>query len=351
MDQSEGVRIFISYPSKSHDYVALLKDYLSRRGTFRFWHDDQEVRVGDEVSRRLSEGLEQSDVCLFILNTHSVKSTWCMAEVGAFWGAGKTILVHTIDPKCSPPPFLAGLRAASTLEEVLDACLLATRRGTGISRLDVEAMRQSSMTHAFRIPTDDHRREKRVAQLVRDERSEAAPAFSLLASSGFSYLTPQGKVWRAGLGEALAKQEATLNVVLESPFSRFAVARALANKVRHHHWEEKMPTGVLDRLAEHPKISIAVTEDPVNCSLFFTSHAVFYDPYLCFFPDAGGPTENNFWVFEFQRSTEPDYDCFDLLRKHLDFLASTSVPLKEFLGEDNAHYLQRTEEFREMVRP
>jgi hypothetical protein len=93
-----------------------------------------------------------------------------------------------------------------------------------------------------------------------------------------------------------------------------------------------------------------VTEHPVNCSLFFTSDAVFYDPYLWGLPNPSGRTENNFWVFEFRRSEHKKYDCYPLLEKHFEFLELESLPLKDFMGADRKRYEQLNQEFLRKLR-
>ena len=82
---------------------------------------------------------------------------------------------------------------------------------------------------------------------------------------------------KAGLGDAIFDQNAEFSVVLESPFSSFAKTRALANQVTHHHWQEKISLTELSS-NELDNVTIKVTEQAMNCSLFFTSRTVFYDP-------------------------------------------------------------------------
>jgi len=119
--------------------------------------------------------------------------------------------------------------------------------------------------------------------------------------------------------------------VLESPFSDFALTRALANGVHHHHWQEKGPPEILVDLLQYPNVTIRVTDRAVLCSLFLTSQAVYYDPYLWALPFPGARIENNFWVLEFTKVKDSDRDCYALLEKHFDFLRSHSVPLEEVL--------------------
>jgi hypothetical protein len=201
--------------------------------------------------------------------------------------------------------------------------------------VDVPTLKRSGLVNAFRIKDQDPARMARVKSLVETERQKEVPHFRLLASSGFSYLNPHGIVWNAGLGEALhdTTKKAKLDVVLQSPFSIFSLARALANKTSSTHWEHKVNYVQLERLNELPNVSIKVTDYPINCSLFFTSEYVLYDPYLWGSPLRGVvPTENNFWVFEFTAVDDRKYDCYRILESHFEFLLNSgSIELRTAL--------------------
>jgi hypothetical protein len=186
------------------------------------------------------------------------------------------------------------------------------------------------LANAFRIPPNAPRLE-RVRELIEQE-VDTGRRLRLAASSGFSYLHPNGPVWaEARLGRLITTGVVDIVAVLESPFSDFALTRALANGVDYHHWYEKQVPENLVTLLQYPNVTIRVTDRSVNCSLFLTSQAVYYDPYLWALPFPGGRTENNFWVLEFTRVEGADRDCYALLEKHFQFLFSYSVPLEEVL--------------------
>lgn len=343
-------QVFISYPSQSKGVLVLLENCLKSNGVSSIWIDENQILASENISERLKAGVRESDCCIFLLNEYSLKSAWCMAEVGSFWGANKPIIVFPLDPRCEVPHFLAGIKLANSVEEVVKACKNPppTQPASFLS----ESFHLNNLTQAFRAPIEDRRREERVKQLIADECSRTDQRrFYLLASSGYNYLHPNGKVWRAGLGDAITKLKAEFQVILESPFSQFAITRALANGVSHHHWEEKVFLPELEKLNEHDNVTIAVTEHPMNCSLFFTSAAVLYDPYLWALPKPDGRTENNFWVFEFRNVESNDYyDCYNLLKMHFDFLATESTSLKDFLGENSKRYDDFTQEFHRKIK-
>lgn len=206
---------------------------------------------------------------------------------------------------------------------------------------------------AFRIKKQNNLREVRIKEIVAQEVSHCDhKGFRLSASSGNNYLNVNGKVWGdAKLGEIVMKGSAQLHVVLESPFSAFSITRAIANNVDYHHWEDKMSFHRLKELNNYDNITIKITDHAVNCSLFFTSDSVFYDPYIWAKPESADRTENNFWVFEFIRRDNPDYnfECYHLLEKHFNFLYNTAVPLEEFLGSNDVNYHKGSEEFHKKV--
>jgi hypothetical protein len=325
-------KVFISYPSESFDLASLLVDRL-RNENIEVWFDQVHIRASQNISDRIRAGLEESICCIFVLSTYSLESKWCHAEVGAFWGSGKPIVIYPTQPRCEVPSYLSGIRVANDLSEMVFAIKQIMQESVIAAddvALDTATLIKGGLTRAFRIPTDNPSRLKRVCELI-DQEVEGKKKLRLMASSGHSYLSPAGPVWKAGLGQLIAGGVVDMTVVLESPFSPFAVTRALANRVRHHQWEEKQVPDDLIELLQYPNISIWVTEQVTTCSLFFTSQAVYYDPYLWALPDAPGRTENNFWVFEFDRAGEPEYDCYTLLEKHFSFLLSHSIPLEQVL--------------------
>jgi hypothetical protein len=212
----------------------------------------------------------------------------------------------------------------------------ASATGGVLDRTSLQQLQQSGLSHAFRIPTDNAVRLDRVVQLIHEEVEKGEGHLRLTASSGHSYLNPNGAVWKAaGIGDLIASGRIReFDVVLESPFTSFAETRALANNVSHHQWEEKQIIDHLVELIKYPNVNLRVTLVSITCSLFMTSRAVYYDPYLWSLPTAMGRTENNFWVFEFDRVTDPklaQLDCYGLLERHFEFLQKNSIAMEKLL--------------------
>lgn len=327
-----GKKVFISYPSESVIEVQKIVDKLEKDG-IEVWFDKANRFVGEMISDVILAAIQEAVCCVYILNEHSATSAWCHAEVGVFWGNGKRIIVHPIEPKAPVPEFLAGRRFANTYKEMLES--IKDIMNQSVSEKDHPLIR-SAVLNTFKITSDDDKRDKRQAEIIRTEGNQKNPKFRLAASSGKSYLKSGEIVWKKlGLGELITQDDnpAAFDVVLESPFSDFALTRAAANRLDKHHWKDKIdPESLIERL-QFPNINIRVTDVPVNCSLFFTSQSVLYDPYLWALPDKNGRTENNFWVFEFGKVSHRDpefvkqFDCYCVLEKHFEFLWHYSVPL------------------------
>ena len=223
----------------------------------------------------------------------------------------------------------------------------------------IRAFELSRLKNAFRIPATDNKREKRVRQLIERECSQENPRFRLIASSGFNYISSRGKVWNAGLGDAVMSAKAKFEVILASPFSEFAITRALANHVTYDQWNGSGIPVELEKFIGMDNVSIGITGFPINCSLFFTSTSVFYDPYIWGHPD-NKRTENNFWVLEFEKHNDLEHDCYQLLERHYAFLAGVNSsgsalktlkpkPIEEFLGKYNETYDLHAKQFKSLI--
>ncbi len=56
------------------------------------------MQAGTLLADQLRMAILQSEICVFIATQNSVKSAWCGAEVGAFWAAGKPVIIYRADP-------------------------------------------------------------------------------------------------------------------------------------------------------------------------------------------------------------------------------------------------------------
>jgi hypothetical protein len=76
---------------------------------------DQETMLpGEPLADQLLTAIGACEVCVFVATRRSIASPWCLAELGAFWGAGKKVLFFMADPDLTeamlPPQFKGNLR-------------------------------------------------------------------------------------------------------------------------------------------------------------------------------------------------------------------------------------------------
>lgn len=69
-----------------------MTDALELRG-IAFWNP-AEIRPGASLREQLRAAVERCSLCIFIATRKSINSSWCGAELGSFWGAGKPIIVY-----------------------------------------------------------------------------------------------------------------------------------------------------------------------------------------------------------------------------------------------------------------
>lgn len=77
-----GNDMFISYSSKDKEFVERLAKSLNEKGV-KVWWDKWEIKVGDSIIQKVSDGINQSAYLAAVLSPHSVKSDWVQRELGS----------------------------------------------------------------------------------------------------------------------------------------------------------------------------------------------------------------------------------------------------------------------------
>jgi CheY-like chemotaxis protein len=75
-----------------------------------YWNPTN-VKPGSSLREQLRQAVEHSNLCIFVATHRSLQSSWCGAELGAFWGAGKPIIVYVADSSLTDedlPPIVQG---------------------------------------------------------------------------------------------------------------------------------------------------------------------------------------------------------------------------------------------------
>jgi CheY-like chemotaxis protein len=101
--------VFISHSFDDQPEFENIAEILDGRGV-PYWKPS-EIKSGASLRGQLRQAINSCSVCIFIATHKSVASSWCGAELGAFWGADIPVLVYLADgslPEEALPPILQG---------------------------------------------------------------------------------------------------------------------------------------------------------------------------------------------------------------------------------------------------
>jgi hypothetical protein len=114
--------LFISHDQDDEAPLSQLKLIVKLAGIA--WWNPSEMQAGLLLRDQLRAAIRDCDVCLFLATRRSVGSSWCRAELGAFWGAGKRVISLLQDSDLTDadlPPQLQGDLWTRDAEKALDA--------------------------------------------------------------------------------------------------------------------------------------------------------------------------------------------------------------------------------------
>jgi hypothetical protein len=129
-------RLFLSHSSADKVFVRKLKGDLEK-ANLNVWLDETEIKVGDSIPQKVSEGLTDADYLVIVLSENSVKSKWVLAELdnalmAQYADRGVVVLPVKIDD-CETPPLLKGRVYADFRTDYSKGCLV--EKTESISRL------------------------------------------------------------------------------------------------------------------------------------------------------------------------------------------------------------------------
>lgn len=108
--------------------------------------DHTKMTPGASLSDQLRNAILECEICVFIATRRSIESPWCLAEIGAFWGSGKTVLVFLTDASLTdsvlPPQFKGNLM-------VNDAGELIGAVGSAIEKSSISRARDNEKSEKF----------------------------------------------------------------------------------------------------------------------------------------------------------------------------------------------------------
>ncbi len=145
--------VFISHSFENRPEFENVTDALDLRGV-SFWNP-ADIRPGASLREQLRAAVEQCGLCIFIATRKSIGSSWCGAELGAFWGAGKPIIVYLAEASLTDdelPQIVQGdvwerriSKIAERAKEIIaqsssDGGSGRPKRGSSVAQLTVEQL-------------------------------------------------------------------------------------------------------------------------------------------------------------------------------------------------------------------
>jgi CheY-like chemotaxis protein len=103
------VTVFISHSFDSQPEFENVIEWLDQVAV-PYWKPT-DIKSADSLREQLRNAIGRCSVCIFIATHKSVRSSWCGAELGAFWGAGIPVIVYLADSSLSKdmlPPIVQG---------------------------------------------------------------------------------------------------------------------------------------------------------------------------------------------------------------------------------------------------
>ena len=93
------MRVFVSHSQSQEDANSYFKlcTAIERAGISRW--DPSSLAHGASLSDQLRNAINDCDMCVFLATKNSIKSRWCLAELGAFWGMNKRVIMYIGDRK------------------------------------------------------------------------------------------------------------------------------------------------------------------------------------------------------------------------------------------------------------
>lgn len=101
--------IFLSHSSKDKPFARRLGNDLRQYGA-KVWIDEAEIKVGDSLIEKISEGLSETDFLIVLLSENSCKSEWVKREVNIALTkeihGKKVVVLPCLIEECDIPLFL-----------------------------------------------------------------------------------------------------------------------------------------------------------------------------------------------------------------------------------------------------
>ena len=130
------VTIFLSHSTEDKPLARRIATDLRDHG-IEVWFDEWEINVGDSISQKIQQGLQDADYVAVLLSKHSVASGWVDKEwqsrIGQEATTRKTIILPLKAEDCELPPLLAD-KAFADFAADYDTALAKVVQAVGIQR-------------------------------------------------------------------------------------------------------------------------------------------------------------------------------------------------------------------------
>jgi hypothetical protein len=107
--------VFLSHTRIDRPFVEKLADRLKMLGV-NVWFDKWEIKVGDSVTWKISDGIREHEFLAIVLSPDSLQSEWVKTELSAAWArqmsTRKVSVLPILYRDCEIPPILADRRYA-----------------------------------------------------------------------------------------------------------------------------------------------------------------------------------------------------------------------------------------------
>lgn len=107
--------VFICYSSQDRSFVEKLAKDLVGHG-IQVWYDRWEIKVGDSITRKISEGIKRNDYLCVVLSPDSVQSKWVERELSAGLlrelNRRSVVVLPLLIKDCEIPPLIVDKRYA-----------------------------------------------------------------------------------------------------------------------------------------------------------------------------------------------------------------------------------------------
>lgn len=116
--------IFVSHAFDDKDDYLNIADALKAEGIDHFEPDS--LIAGHSLQLKLREAIARCSGCIFVATRRSVRSPWCLAELGAFWGADKPVIIYLADHDLSDddiPPQFKGTLHNRRIAKIIEAAV------------------------------------------------------------------------------------------------------------------------------------------------------------------------------------------------------------------------------------